>query len=260
MSDFLEQIVSRTRARLANAPVDAEDLRLAARRAAEGREAFGFSRALGGKAPRIIAEIKAASPSAGSIIAEPDVEAIAADYARGGAAAISIVTEPEFFRGSQQWIARAASSSRLPVVMKDFIVEPQQLFEAVAAGASAVLLLASLLDAATLHRFIHLLDQLSCDALVEAHDEEELGRALEAGARIVGINNRNLRDFRVDLSTAESLSARIPKGAIRVAESGIQTRADVDRLRASGYTAFLVGESLLRQNDRAAAVRALVEP
>ena len=259
MSDFLDEIVSRTRARLAAAPIDAEDLRFDARRAAEARPAFAFSKALSGAGPCIIAEIKSASPSAGSIVDDPDVEAIAREYARGGAAAISVVTEPDFFRGSRAWIARAASASGLPVVMKDFIVEPQQLFEAVAAGAGAVLLLASLLDAPTIRHFIALLDGCGCDALVEVHDEDELQRANEAGARIIGVNNRNLRDFRVDLCTAESLSARIAKTAIKVAESGIRTRHDVVRLGSAGYKAFLVGESLLRQNDRAAAVRALLE-
>ncbi len=240
---------------MAEAPIDAEDLRLAARQAAEKREAFAFSKALQGKT-RIIAEIKSASPSAGLIVENPDVEAIAREYAKGGAAAISIVTEPEFFLGSRDWIA---SVRALPVVMKDFIVEPQQLLEGVAAGASAILLLASLLDGPTIRHFIKLLDELGCDALVEVHDEEELQRAIDGGARIIGVNNRNLRDFKVDLCTAESLSARMPQGVIKVAESGIKTRADVHRLQAAGYSAFLVGESLLRQNDRAAAVRALIE-
>jgi indole-3-glycerol phosphate synthase len=258
VNDVLEQIVARTRARLAAAPIDDEDLRVAARQAAARRAPFAFSAALKRDGIRIIAEVKAASPSAGEIVANPDVEAIAGEYARGGAAAISIVTEPEFFRGSRGWIARAAST-RLPVVMKDFIVEPQQLLEGVAAGASAILLLASLLDGPKIRRFIQLLEEYECDALVEVHDERELERAIEGGARIIGVNNRNLRDFRVDLGTAESLAARMPAGVIRVAESGIKTKSDVERLRAAGYSAFLVGESLLRQNDRAAAVRALIE-
>ena len=259
MNDVLNEIVARTRARLSRAPIDAEDLRVDARRAASAREAFAFSKALRTGGVRVIAEVKSASPSAGSIIENPDVEAIAADYARGGAAAISIVTEPEFFRGSREWIRRAASASGLPVVMKDFVVEPQQLIEGVAAGASAMLLLASLLDGPTIRTFITMLDRYGVDALVEVHDEDELARAVEGGARIFGVNNRNLRDFRVDLCTAETLSARMPNGVIKVAESGIKTRQDVDRLRAAGYAAFLVGESLLRQNDRAAAVRALIE-
>ena len=254
MNDVLEQIVARTRARLEHAPVDHEDLRVAARDAASQREPFGFSKALRAEGIRIIAEVKAASPSAGSIVENPDVDAIAREYRNGGAAAISIVTEPDFFRGSRQWIRRV---SGLPVVMKDFIVEPQQLLEGVAAGASAILLLASLLDGATIRRFMELLDAYGVDALVEVHDENELQRAIDAGARIIGVNNRDLRTFKVDLATSERLAAKIPAGVIKVAESGIGTHEDIRRLRACGFDAFLVGESLLRQNDRAAAVRRL---
>jgi indole-3-glycerol phosphate synthase len=128
----------------------------------------------------------------------------------------------------------------------------------VAAGANAILLLASLLDGEKIAEAIAILDDFGCDALVEVHNERELERAVDGGARIIGVNNRDLRDFRVDLATAERLAKRMPKEAIKVAESGIKTREDVDRLRAAGFSAFLVGESLLRQNDRAAAVRALI--
>jgi len=184
------------------------------------------------------------------------VEAIATAYKQGGAAAISIVTEPEFFRGSREWIARAAG--QLPVLIKDFVIDESQLIRGVAASASAILLLASLLDANQIRDFIRCLDAYLCDALVEVHDEKELERAMNGGARIIGVNNRNLRDFSVDLGASERLAQQIPDGILRVAESGIKTRADVDRLRAAGFDAFLVGESLLRQNDRAAAVRQLV--
>ena len=249
MSDILEQIVARTRARLRDAkPVAAKP----------SATPFAFSKALAAKSPAIIAEIKSASPSAGSIIDNPDVESIAREYAAGGAAAISVVTEPEFFRGSREWIRRASAATGLPVIMKDFVVEPQQVDEGVAAGASAMLLLASLLDGPAIRKFIGRLDAFGVDALVEVHDERELERAIDGGARIIGINNRNLRDFRVDLATSETLAQRIPSGVLRVAESGIKSRADVTRLQASGFTAFLVGESLLRQNDRAAAVQALL--
>jgi indole-3-glycerol phosphate synthase len=249
LSDILEQIVARTRARLRDAkPVSAQP----------SATPFAFSKALAAKSPAIIAEIKSASPSAGSIVDNPDVESIAREYATGGAAAISVVAEPEFFRGSREWIRRASAATGLPVIMKDFIVEPQQIDEGVAAGASAMLLLASLLDGPAIRRFIEQLDGYGVDALVEVHDEHELQRAIDGGARIIGVNNRNLRDFRVDLATSETLARRIPGGVLRVAESGIKSRADVTRLQASGFTAFLVGESLLRQNDRAAAVRALL--
>jgi indole-3-glycerol phosphate synthase len=246
----LDEIVAATRARLkTEAPPDVA----AACRIAASREPHRFEKALRRDAVNIIAEIKAASPSAGTIVENPDVRQIAADYAAGGAAAISIVTERDFFRGEREWIARV---TQLPVVMKDFIVDESQLVRGVAAGASAILLLASLLDANTIKRFIDILDEYGCDALVEVHDEEELKRARDA--RIIGVNNRNLRDFSVDLATSERLN--VPAGVVKVAESGIKTRQDVDRLRAAGFHAFLVGESLLRQNDRAAAVRALTEP
>ncbi len=252
---ILDDIVSRTRARLGSEPPPGY---AAAERAARNRRSFALTEALKREGINIIAEIKSASPSAGPIVENPDVEGIAANYKEGGAAAISIVTEPEFFRGSREWIGRAAKSSGLPILMKDFIVEESQLIRGVAAGASAILLLASLLDATQIRDFIACLDEYSCDALVEVHDEAELARAVDGGARIIGVNNRNLRDFSVDLGASERLSRQIPQGVLRVAESGLKTRADIDRLRAAGFDAFLVGESLLRQNDRAAAVRQLV--
>jgi indole-3-glycerol phosphate synthase len=250
---ILDDIVARTRARLGTeAPPDLAAAEIAAR----NRPAFALTAALHRDRINVIAEIKSASPSAGTIVENPDVEAIAAAYKHGGGAAISIVTEPEFFRGSRDWIARAAG--QLPVLMKDFVIDESQLIRGVAAGASAILLLASLLDANQIRDFIGCLHAYSCDALVEVHDEAELERALTGGARIIGVNNRNLRDFSVDLGASERLAQQIPDGVIRVAESGIKTRADVDRLRAAGFDAFLVGESLLRQNDRAAGVRQLV--
>jgi indole-3-glycerol phosphate synthase len=255
---ILDQIVERTLVRLREAPMDVEDVRRTARDQAAARTPFAFWTALARDGVNVIAEIKSASPSAGAIVDTPDVEAIALEYQSGGAAAISIVTEPEFFRGSTSWIARAKAASTLPVIMKDFILEPSQLMRGIAAGADAILLLASLLDARRIMDFIGLLEAYGCDALVEVHDEQELDRALEGGARIIGVNNRDLRNFDVDLGISERLGALMPPDKIRVAESGIRTRADVDRLRAAGFHAFLVGESLLRQSDRAAAVRTLV--
>ncbi len=254
---ILDDIVARTRARLAEEPMDVEDVRRAAHEMKERRQPHAFSAAIARDGVNIIAEIKAASPSAGSIVDNPDVEAIAADYARGGAAAISVVTEPEFFRGSRSWLDLASQKAQLPVIMKDFIVEPAQIYAGVGAGADAILLLASLLDARTLREFIALLDQHGRDALVEVNDEEELKRAVDSGARMIGVNNRDLRTFRVDLAISERLGAVIPNGALKVAESGIGDAADVQRLRAAGFNAFLVGESLLRQNDRSAAVKRL---
>lgn len=257
MTDVLAEIVATTRSRLGDERLDAVALSREARAAREGREAHAFSAALGVAGVRIIAEIKSASPSAGSIVANPEVERIAAEYARGGAAALSVVTEPAFFGGSREWLRRARTAG-LPVIMKDFIVDAAQLLQAIAAGPDAVLLLASLLDSAQIRDFIGVLDDFGCDALVEVHDELELERAVGGGARLIGVNNRNLKTFAVDLATSERLAALMPAGAMLVAESGIRTRQDVDRLLSAGFRGFLVGESLLRQNDRAAAVRALV--
>jgi indole-3-glycerol phosphate synthase len=253
----LDDIVERTRARLEAHPLDTEELRGRATLAARRHEPHAFSRALSQEGISVIAEIKSASPSAGSIVENPDVEAIANEYRDGGAHAISVVTEPELFRGDRDWIRRAGAASGLPVIMKDFVIDEAQLLEGVVAGADAVLLLASLLDAGRIRRYIEILERFGCDALVEVHDERELERAVKGGAKLIGVNNRDLRNFNVDLGTAERLAAKIPAGTIKVAESGIKVPADVERLRAATFDAFLVGESLLRQNDRAAAVRRL---
>ena len=255
MSTVLEQIVERTRERLR---VEEKPDRRAAEAAVEGRTPFAFRNALSRAGINVIAEIKSASPSAGTIVDAPDVESIAREYARGGAAAMSVVTEPEFFHGSRDWLARAKSASGLPVIMKDFVVEPSQILRGIAAGADAILLLASILEPKQIRDFLALLEAYGCDALVEVHDERELERAIEGGARLIGVNNRDLKDFRVDLGTSERLGKLMPAEAIRVAESGIRVRADVERLKAAGFHAFLVGKSLLRQDDRAEAVRALV--
>ena len=259
MSDILNRIVARTRERLASEAVPPADLRSAAILAAKLRKPHAFSAALRRDGVNIISEIKSASPSAGSIVDDPDVEAIAGEYSRGGAAAISVVTEKDFFQGSPVWLLRASTAAGLPVIMKDFIVQESQLHVAAAAGADAVLLLASLLDAAQIRDFTAILAGYGCDALVEVHDDQELDRALDAGASMIGVNNRDLRTFHVDLATSERLVRRIPPDAIRVTESGIHTHEEVSRLREAGFHAFLVGESLLRQNDRTAAVRRLVE-
>ena len=255
----LDDIVERTRARLATQPLDRKDLRREAMLNAAARKPHAFSRALAADRINIIAEIKSASPSAGSIVEDPDVEAIAGQYRDGGAAAISVVTDPDFFRGDIRWLRRAAAASALPVIMKDFVIDAGQILEGAAAGADAMLLLASQLSEDDIRRFIRMLDSYGCDALVEVHDEDELSRAIGGGARLIGVNNRDLRDFRVDLSVSERLSRAIPEGVTKVAESGIGSHGDVMRLRAAGFDGFLVGESLLRQNDRSAAVRRLIE-
>jgi indole-3-glycerol phosphate synthase len=261
--NVLDRIVATTRETLERERPDLRRFRAEAEGLRSDRKRHAFASTLAGgrnaERARLITEIKAASPSAGDIVANPDVEAIAETYLRGGASAISIVTEPYAFKGSRAWLARATRATKLPVIMKDFVIEPVQLYQGAAAGADAILLLASLLDAPQLRDFIALLNELGVDALVETHDEDEVIRALKAEARIIGVNNRDLRDFKVSLATSERLIQEIPPEAIRVSESGISTRGDVDRLLAAGFDAFLVGESLLRQSDRESAVKRLVE-
>lgn len=258
MKDVLQKIVEATKARLAEEPDTLAEFERRARAARRGRAPNVFRDQIRSHGePRIIAEIKSASPSAGTIVANPDIESIARSYRDGGAAAVSVVVEPDFFHGSREWLLRASAASGLPVVMKDFIIDPLQIERGISSGADAVLLLASLLDTRALRDFLARVHDHGCDALVEVHDERELERAVDAGAPIIGVNNRNLRDFSVSLETSERLAEEIPRGVVKVAESGIRNPDDVERLMRSGFDAFLVGESILRQGDRAAAVREL---
>ncbi len=260
MNDVLARIVEATREDLRGEWVDWKAVTRAARSRSGTKARYSFRSAISAKggSPRVIAEIKAASPSAGVIVENPDVSAIATAYRDGGAAAISVVTEPHFFSGSREWLYRAGKASGLPVIMKDFIVEPVQIFRGIAAGADAVLLLASILDTNKLQEFLAIVDEVGRDAVVEVHDEQELSSAVTAGARIIGVNNRDLRDFSVALETSEKLAPLIPADRVKVSESGIRSRADVARLARAGFDAFLVGESLLRSENRESAVRDLI--
>ncbi|HVT44263.1 MAG TPA: indole-3-glycerol phosphate synthase TrpC, partial [Thermoanaerobaculia bacterium] len=231
MNDVLAEIVERTRADLLAEPLDWRNLNRAARlRSGQKKKHSFWSAVRRGSTPGIIAEIKSASPSAGVIVSSPDVATIAREYRDGGAVGVSVVTEPQFFRGERSWLHIAGSASDLPVLMKDFIIDPVQVYRGVAAGADAVLLLASILETSKIRELIAILDELDRDAVVEVHDEPELEKAVEGGARIIGVNNRDLRDFSVSLETSERLAKRIPAGVVRVSESGIRSRADIIRL------------------------------
>ncbi len=205
---------------------------------------------------KVIAEIKRRSPSRGAI--RPDLRAgeVARTYERGGACAVSVLTEPEFFGGSMQDLALARAATALPLLRKDFIIDPYQLLEARAAGASAVLLIAALLAGYELPRMLREAEALGLDALVEVHDEAELGGALEAGAAIIGINNRDLRSLAVDLATTLRLAPLVPRERVLVSESGYRSREQTAGLPALGVDAILVGESLAIQDD---AERTLTE-
>ena len=221
-----------------------------------------------GRCPRpgttVIAEIKRASPSRGVFPVAVDPAAVAAEYLAGGAAALSVLTDEPFFRGSLADLEAVAGVAHrgprpAPVLRKDFVVDPFQIVEARAHGADAILLIVVALDDALLRSLLAESARLGMDALVEVHDETELERAADAGATLIGINNRDLRSFHVDLAVTERLAPLAPDGALLVGESGIFTGEDVTRLRRAGIDAVLVGESLIVAPDRAAAVRALRE-
>ena len=209
--------------------------------------------------PKIIAEFKRRSPSAGIIRDDLTVNEIVHCYERGGACAISIVTDEEYFGGSIADLCTARSSTNLPLLRKDFIIDPIQIFEAAIAGADAVLLIVAALDDASLKELRSLAeDELRLDALVEVHTTEELRRALNAGARIIGVNNRDLRTFQISLKTSERLIAEVPRDRILISESGLQSADSLLRLRKVGFRGFLVGEALMRAPEPDAALRNLI--
>ncbi len=250
----LLDIVAATRLRVVSLPhPEAEDL---------GRTEAGarFRKALAATAPAIIAEIKRASPSRGVIRASVDIGDLARAYLRGGAAAISVLTEPQFFHGSVKDLREAAAAVALPVLRKDFILSEAQLFESAKIGASAVLLITAVLSSAelkTLRRIAE--DDLGMAALVEVHDADEFQRALDSGATLIGINNRDLHTLDVSLEVSDRLARLAPKGVTLVAESGIRTAADLQRLQSIGINAFLIGEALMSAEDPAVTLRALIE-
>ena len=206
----------------------------------------------------VIAECKRRSPSKGVLAAVYDPAAIAQKYAQGGAAAISVLTEPSFFDGSLDHLRAVRAAVALPLLRKDFIVDEYQLFEARANGADAILLIVAALAQADLVRLQGRAWDLGLGALVEVHNEEELSRAVDAGARLVGVNNRNLRTLAVDVDASYRLAGKLPREVIGVSESGLRSRSDVDRLTAAGYRAFLIGERFMTDRDPAAAIRSLM--
>lgn len=217
---------------------------------------------LGGIEISVVAEIKRASPSRGVFPVEVDPKAVAADYIAGGAAAISVLTDEPFFRGSLGDLEDAAGvahgpGANVPVLRKDFIIDVYQIVEARARGADAVLLIVAALSDAALRELLSDAQERGMDTLVEVHDEEEMARAIAVGATVIGINNRDLKTFAVDLAVTERLAPFAPAGAVVVAESGVFGPADAERLHRAGANAVLVGEGVITASDRAAAVRAL---
>lgn len=206
---------------------------------------------------RFICEVKKASPSKGIIAEEFPYLAIAGEYEQAGAAAISVLTEPHYFLGSDDYLKEIAAQVKIPVLRKDFTIDAYQIYEAKLLGASAVLLICALLEDAKLKEFIETAHELGLSALVEAHDETEVQRAVAAGAQIIGVNNRNLKDFTVDIRNSVHLRALAPKGCLLVAESGIKTAEDVAMLKENGVDAVLIGETLMRASDKRAMLQEL---
>jgi indole-3-glycerol phosphate synthase len=217
-----------------------------------------FKNALKARSPAVIAEIKRASPSAGMIREDFDPVRIAREFQDAGAAALSVITEVKYFRGGLEILAQLRWNVKLPLLRKDFIIDPYQVLEARHAGADAVLLVAALLDTPTLASLRAESERLGMEALVEVHNEPELERALDAGATLVGVNNRDLRTFDVSLEVSFHLARAIPKGVLAVAESGIRTAEDLRRLSDAGYRGFLVGEHLMRSPSPGAALAELL--
>ena len=259
MPTSLDQIVAATRRRVADAKRSADLGQLEQR--AERHAPRGLRCALAAKSqtgPAIIAELKKASPSRGLIRASFNPTSLAEELETAGAAALSVLTDEEFFQGSLENLERASASVKLPCLQKDFIVDEFQLLQARASGADAILLIVAVLSQVELIALSKKSRALGLDVLCEAHNEEELSRAVDAGSDLVGVNNRDLRTFKVDVQTALRLAELIPHSVLSVAESGIGNGADIARLRAAGYKAFLIGESLMRAESPGEALKSLL--
>lgn len=218
---------------------------------------FAFEKALKREGLSFICEIKKASPSKGLISPDFPYLEIAKEYEAAGADCISCLTEPHWFLGSDEYLKEITSAVSIPVLRKDFTVCEYQIYEAKLLGASAVLLICALLDTQTIKEYIEICDSLGLSALVEAHDEEEIRSALSAGARIIGVNNRNLHDFTVDVNNSTRYRNMIPQSVAFVSESGIKSRDDIEVLIKNKTNAVLIGETLMRAKDRAAALKEL---
>jgi indole-3-glycerol phosphate synthase len=253
LPDILATIVEQKKLDLAVRDADIEER--AERSISQRRDFLG---ALSDRTPAVIAEIKKASPSKGVFRTEFDPAAIGYLYQQGGAAALSVLTDEKHFKGSLSDLVASRAAVRIPVLRKDFTIDAYHIHQAATYGADAILLIAAVLSERQMRDFRELAEHYRMAALVEVHGEDELEPALASGARIVGVNNRNLHTFEVSLDTSMRLAEKIPSGIVRVSESGIHSSADVRQLRAAGYQALLVGEHLMKSGDPVGALRALL--
>lgn len=258
---ILDDIVAATRVRVAKEKevLSLDDLRAQVANLPV-RKDFPFEKALQAQDFNFICEVKKASPSKGIIAEDFPYIAIAQDYERAGAACISVLTEPDFFKGSPQYLQEIVETVSIPVIRKDFIIDEYQIYQAKLWGASAILLICACLTLEQLKRFRELADSLGLSALVEAHDEEEMRMAIACGARIIGVNNRNLKDFTVDVTNSIRLRQLAPEDIIFVSESGLESAEDIQTLRDHGIQAALMGETLMRSQDKVATLAALYGP
>ena len=256
---ILDELAAHARERVAAAKARVPLETVKAQAEAMPRGDFRFEKALAGKTTAFICEIKKASPSKGVIDPQFDYFGIAGQYEEAGADCISVLTEPKWFLGSDEIFRAVRLTVDVPLLRKDFTVDAYQLYQAKVMGADAVLLICALLDTGTLADWLAVCDRLGLSALVETHDEAEMQSAVAAGARLIGVNNRNLKDFSVDLGNAARLRAGAPAGTIFVAESGGSCPEDAAKLRQAGADAILVGEYLMRSPDKQSALQALRE-
>ena len=254
METILDTIASYTRERIEKEKkrVIPDEMRVLAQHAP--KTGFAFEHALDTDELSFICECKKASPSKGLI--EPDFKYldIARAYEDAGASCISVLTEPHWFMGNDRYLDEIANEVSIPCLRKDLTIDSYMIYQAAALGASAVLLICALLDEYTLKQYIRICDSLELSALVEAHNEEEIEMALSAGARVIGVNNRNLKDFSVDFENSIRLRSLVPEEVIFVAESGVKTREDTKRLHDAGVNAVLIGETLMRADDKRKAL------
>ena len=266
--NILDEIVEQKKLEVAQLPariIAAGDLRDALLERDGPRDFFAALRKPRAGDVALIAEVKKASPSAGEICKDFDPVRIAKEYEAAGASCLSVLTDEKYFKGSLDYLRQIRETVKLPLLRKDFIIDERQILEAVEWGADAILLIVAILDDARLKRFHELAMEAGLTALVEVHDDAELDRAQAIGAKLIGVNNRNLKTFKVDLATTERLAARLfsspvaANSSLLVAESGIHTRADVERLAKCGAKAILVGESLMKQSDMRGKVAELLK-
>jgi indole-3-glycerol phosphate synthase len=255
---MLDEIVEKTKERVETAKgiISLDDLKNEVS-LMEITDDFPFKKALGGDDISIIAEVKKASPSKGLIAEDFDYLQIAKDYEDAGASAISVLTEPYFFMGSDDYLKEIADNVSIPVLRKDFVVDEYMIWEAKALGASAVLLIVSILDIVQLKKYLDLAHELGLSAIVETHDGDEIMRALTVGAEIIGVNNRNLNDFTVDIENSINLRRCVSGDVIFISESGIKTKEDVTRLKENDVDAVLIGETLMKSDDKKAMISEL---